>query len=866
MSGAIGSRGRGGRRGWRAAARLAAALVLLGPAAVGEPEPEGARDRGPQQEEAAEPVPDGPLAEAVAALDAPTAAAREAALARLVAADRAGRRTALAAPRPRTASGRRAFVRFAAAAGVAEAVAPLVALTRDPDAVVRRRAVGGLGRVDLGAMGLAERIGALAAAARDDADPDVRAAALAALGELDHPDGAAVLAGVVADGGPQAVLAARALVRLASGDGAVARLLEDAVAGRASGPDDDRVLTALLGGYGPALARGASSPEVGARVLAGLAASAAPKRNAAAAAALTDALATWDRLGVQDGARAFLAALTASGWSEDALDHAVAQRALGEDGRPARALAAGERLERRHRATRGTDGARAAADGLVYQAAALLVQERTDEARERLARAAALLEGAAAARPDLGARPLERHAGRAEVAVDVLQRLANARLFDVVAAVAQGADPFDPDVLATARAAHLAALRAQVVGLRGDSDAWVGSLEAVLGRRLAPASLLAPLSRGDRAPVWLERIGRALAALEAVSGHELPGFVEAIEGGRARVAAAPERLTDPLADPERLELLRAMRIADLERVSMRVVDPNERANRRLWQLAEARLLEKIAADEEQDWAPLLDYRAVSTAALTHAERWRGAGDGERALRHALALRAVTRDAPNAPSGAFGTLFGARVALAVGTARTDLDQGEEAERELLDARARLEAYENELTSRLADLEQGRLGAQQLAAVDPFERRRTEQQLEATRDLRAQVYVSLAVNANVRLGDLEGAMAWFEKAYELRQDDFMRVLSACYAARAGRDEQARFTLASVTPTRDLQYNLACTYALLGESERALAHLATAIEGLPGPGARARQARWARDDPDFASLTDDPRFEALLARFER
>jgi hypothetical protein len=49
--------------------------------------------------------------------------------------------------------------------------------------------------------------------------------------------------------------------------------------------------------------------------------------------------------------------------------------------------------------------------------------------------------------------------------------------------------------------------------------------------------------------------------------------------------------------------------------------------------------------------------------------------------------------------------------------------------------------------------------------------------------------------------------------------------------------------------LHYALACELALLGERERALAHLRTAFEN------DARTREWAREDSDLDSLRDDP-----------
>jgi tetratricopeptide (TPR) repeat protein len=53
----------------------------------------------------------------------------------------------------------------------------------------------------------------------------------------------------------------------------------------------------------------------------------------------------------------------------------------------------------------------------------------------------------------------------------------------------------------------------------------------------------------------------------------------------------------------------------------------------------------------------------------------------------------------------------------------------------------------------------------------------------------------------------------------------------------------------------YNLACANALLGETDDALEHLKAALEG------HADYRESARDDPDFESIRDDPRFAELV-----
>jgi tetratricopeptide (TPR) repeat protein len=59
-----------------------------------------------------------------------------------------------------------------------------------------------------------------------------------------------------------------------------------------------------------------------------------------------------------------------------------------------------------------------------------------------------------------------------------------------------------------------------------------------------------------------------------------------------------------------------------------------------------------------------------------------------------------------------------------------------------------------------------------------------------------------------------------------------------------------------TSTLYYNLACAEALLGETDAAIGHLRTALEGDPS------LAAYVPEDKDLASLRDDSRFGGLLA----
>jgi tetratricopeptide (TPR) repeat protein len=145
---------------------------------------------------------------------------------------------------------------------------------------------------------------------------------------------------------------------------------------------------------------------------------------------------------------------------------------------------------------------------------------------------------------------------------------------------------------------------------------------------------------------------------------------------------------------------------------------------------------------------------------------------------------------------------------------------------------------------------------------LEQRDDPASLRSTRAQIAGMYTSLAVNANVKARRPEQALEYFEQAYALEQSEVMRVRLECYRARAGRADEARAALELVPVSPNNYYNLACTHALLGERELALDFLRRDFAELrTSRGARARQAEWARKDPDLASLGDDPRFQELV-----
>ena len=86
--------------------------------------------------------------------------------------------------------------------------------------------------------------------------------------------------------------------------------------------------------------------------------------------------------------------------------------------------------------------------------------------------------------------------------------------------------------------------------------------------------------------------------------------------------------------------------------------------------------------------------------------------------------------------------------------------------------------------------------------------------------------LGANALLMVGDRERALEWAERARAIDPDE-----------------------------NSTLYNIACLYALMGERDRALELLETTVGNGFG------QREWMENDPDFASLHDEPRFKSLL-----
>lgn len=436
----------------------------------------------------------------------------------------------------------------------------------------------------------------------------------------------------------------------------------------------------------------------------------------------------------------------------------------------------------------------------------------------------------------------ERHV---ELAVERLEWLGVTHLGAIVAGLAAGAPLDDPALRAHALAAHEASLRAQIASAATGRGDGLGGLDDLLDRESAPRRLCLSNARSldlpaQRALALLDGLHRVLGA---VAPSELPGYAA---GG-----------VDALADPTRRALYEEIVDARLDGYD-NALGRLRRAE--VFDPLQALMLRQLRRDLA-DWRAsvleaggreLLEQRVPSTAALEQAALLRRDGDSEAAIE--LCTRAL-QDLDQASWGKaylWSPWHAARLLAARGAARTDAKQPAEAERDLLQAVQRYEELENSLVERRGD-----------ASKDGQWARGLQGFVQLVRRSRAATYVSLAVNANVRMDDQPRALAYFEQSWQLDPSEDSQILLACYRARSGDEPAARAALASVVVEPRHYYNLACTYALLGEPAQALEFLE--LELAPAnhsPGALVRQQAWAREDPDLRSLRNNARFLQLTA----
>lgn len=729
--------------------------------------------------------------------------------------------TALADFESQDVAERRLRARILSTEATAEHAARVLALVADPDAVVRADLAHVLGRPEWTGTLVPERKSALARLAADDVDARVRDAARAGLVTLLADPEIARLA----DGAPTAERG-ELLAGLAGFPAGRASALD-----RASAPGDDGnwMLAARIAAE---TAEGIAVEHFLALVDDGL-----RRGSTTARAALERHARRLVQLGLDARALTVLAARPGS----EAQD-LRARLALARGRDPAAALAASRALaaagptaESAHAA-----GIRASRAARFAVCARLASGEEPDDAGLQTVRAA--LHRELATRADrVGRTSALDHA-------EVLEELAQVELTEAVRRLARGDEPDPAAALSAASAFHRAALRAHVAATRAELrasdglDRWLGADDSVI-ELVLDAEPSTALNVDRRIAIRLA-LGRALATVapdECIGFEPLPTATDDAwtaerreitrEIVRAELAAAEERHARAAFAVERARAERPGGVpAELSQAELEARLTLQEA----WQ--------DVAALAQGDDEPLRDARSASWFGVTTARALREAGRGPEARIVLGRARAAIETSGAAQRWLWGIELLCEIEAATGASFTDDEEPAQAEVELLRAVERLQALEDLLRERGAP---GRA-------------------LDAVRNQRANALVSLAVNANVRMGKPDRALEHFEAAWKLRQDEFVRVLLACYRARSGRADEARAALATVVPGPGTYYNLACAWALLGERATAFDYLALELTENHAPGGSLeRQKAWARKDPDLASLRDDPRFVELVGR---
>ena len=313
---------------------------------------------------------------------------------------------------------------------------------------------------------------------------------------------------------------------------------------------------------------------------------------------------------------------------------------------------------------------------------------------------------------------------------------------------------------------------------------------------------------------------------------------------------------------ERVQALRAVRRAHLLRAARKQIEELERQAAYTVLAVQEREEQSLEADLElrrlldrMEWrhgdlttalasAPnetgLEELRTPAWLTLEAARAAREQGQSELARAVLVALRTSLDADPRTRNWLWGIELLAAVESTLGSTLSDVGDARAAQAELLTS-----------VERLAEL---------LTLLET--RGDAPRMLQAIQNQQSSVYVALAVNANVKLGAPLEALEWFEKAWQLRKDDTMRVLGACYRARAGLASEARSLLQGVVPSSLVYYNLACAHALLGEADQALEYLRLELsDPRAAAGAVERRKQWAREDPDLKSLRGDARFQTLV-----
>tara|TARA_R110002074_G_scaffold197444_3_gene364400 strand:+ start:3008 stop:5473 length:2466 start_codon:yes stop_codon:yes gene_type:complete len=730
-------------------------------------------------------------------------------------------------------------------------VPQVLALLDDPAASVRLELFQVCTRGDLGAAALDLRVAALEHIARHDNEPGIREVALGALGSLDVAAACETLGRLAREmvHGERGV-AAKALPETPRAAAVVAALVADGFAADVTARTPSDVLAAVLPAHGFHLANateGGSTAAQRAPLVLGLR-HPDPKVRRATAEGFQRMLARLRTLGQVPRALQLLEDLEAQGFDARVTRYHRSLLALGSAGDAATAKASAQRL-------RQGDARRGAAAGLELGDARLwlfrshylegwseLTLGHGGAARAAFSRAWDVIDAQLAQRLDL-----EEVDGLNRAHMDTEHQAALVLVGLIAARLTEGDAIDDPELLELARQAHTLTLEAQLhfAKLYGEArSGWDGLFDHELSpyRLIFNAVLRADFDPDQRLALE-ESLGCILAT---VSPAELPGF--------SVVATGPPHVVDPLQDDRRHGLFQQIRVWRLEGVQRakdemltRILEtvapflvPEDDVDmlRRLEQ-HEAMLVAGMR--DEVSVETLRELRLPGSQALWLATSLRTEARSRDSRRVAESYRAdLESEGISSAWYYLGQERLARADLAIGGSYTDEDEPLRAQEVLLRALGRLE----DLERRMAET-----GA---SATD----------LAPTHSLMADVLVGLAVNSNVKLGRIAEALVWYERAYTLRSDEFMGVLLACYRARMGRTEEARALLARTKPGPGTYYNLACTHALLGDTNEALKFLDLDLrESHTSRPSRNKQRAWASEDPDLLSLREDPRFQELV-----
>ncbi|MFT4709957.1 MAG: hypothetical protein ACI8Q9_001083 [Planctomycetota bacterium] len=759
-----------------------------------------------------------------------------------------------------------ALVLFASLAGAMDtqkSVEALAAFDRGEAALsasVRLTLVEEIGAKSLGLAETGVRAQALATRAVVDPDAGVREASLAALGNLEGAEAPTALAQLAGDlPTAEAVRAAEALGKSTDGASYVLNLLEVGLLEKETQSTDrgqtwqsrsetgslaPAVLVALLAYMDRAI--DGATVDSACQILLLAKVHRDPTVRNAANGALDAAIGRLGARGSDAEVVVLLDSLGGAVWDKSELLVRRSIYLIGRGVRLEEALQGARLVQSRTKGFAGYESRRWRFFGCYLEAAALLALGRAGETNDSLMRASFVLDGLGMERMDLLPDLLVPSVISAARAAEVLSLRGLVELMAATCLLAEGQSPSASRVLGHLRMAHEYSLWSQLREAAVDTNASISGFDGVLDSELGPRRLVLsapenPHWSGAKRNQGLDLLLNLGAASRVVVGDELPGF-------RPPANAPSDRLIE--SDPQRFQLLKGIRPAQLQAVRRAHPSPTAAGEVPVVQMERRGLTAAIVRDEEQQWKELDGLRLPSIFALLLAGDLRAEDRSDDAALLCDQLLQDLEAGGSLEQGAWGAWLGARVQIALGGSLSDAGRPREAVDVLEEAVLGLEAVENTLLERKS------------AEMDPRMLPMHDAQIEQTRGLRSEALVGLAVTCNVRLGDPETALGYFERAYEIQQTDFMKGLLACYRARFGAEQEARGLLRTLEPDRPVFYNMACAYALLGDTTEALALLERELnENHFTPGSLARQKRWAKGDPDLANLWDDARFLKLV-----